>query len=311
MMTGKFFFCIGMFLLTLCHSGNGLAAVQQEQEKCSYEKITQISLEDNGGYLLGLIRINGQPVHVVIDTGSEGSLISPQGTKLLRLETDPFHHTLVYGSKGGQRLVRNVLVPEMTLGHVRFEDLSFPEGDLPAYPRLDPPVVGLIGGDILSQFDLEFDTQSQKLVLWHVENHSILCNLPPFWEKRDEVPFQQTGYRILLDAQVDHHPVKALLDSGARSRILSLDKATEWGITPALLATRPGGIANGVGYRDTVYHWYRFHRFQLGNEVQENPVLTVSPLHDVADMLIGSDWFYAHKVWISYQREKLFFVPVK
>lgn len=302
-------------LLFICFLMMGWATSsfgRSEENLCYYEKVATIPLDNIGGYLVGTLHMNGQLVHVIIDTGSEGSLISQQGVDLLHLPTDPRLKTMLYGSKGEKNLVHNVFIQSMELGNHHFGPLSVPVGNLPEYPRIYPPIIGLVGGDILSNFDLEFDVKGKKLSFWMIRTGSILCHLPPFWQTKGHMmSFEQRGFRVFVAAQVDNFPLKALLDSGARSRIISLKKVQEMGIRPEILATRPGGLASSIASKDVMYHWYQFHRFDIGGQIEEKPTLTVSPLHDDADMLIGSDWFAANKVWISYQREKLFFIKQK
>lgn len=287
-------------------------SVKAEDSLCYYEEIADLPLEDVGGYLLGSLQINGHSVHVIVDTGSEGSLISQQGVNLLHLPMDPRRKTILYGSKGKKNLVHNVFIQNMRLGNYHFGSVSVPVGNLPEYPRVNPPIIGLLGGDILSNFDLEFDVKAKKLSLWDVESRSLLCKIPPFWQTHsNQLSIEQKGYRVFVKVQVDHFPLRALLDSGARSRIISLEKVKKMGIRPEVLATRPGGLASSIASKDVIYHWYQFHRFEIGGQVEYKPVLTVSPLYDDADMLIGSDWFAANKVWISYKREMLFFMKQK
>lgn len=283
-------------------------SAKAQQSSCSYEKVAQIPLLDEGGYLLGTVRINGNFVRMVIDTGSEGSLISSKGVEMLHLPIDPNRQTVVHGSRGGQSLVSNIFIQQINLGSLTIGPLSVPLGNLPGYPRVIPPVVGLIGGDILSHFDLEFDVQAQHLVLWSVRSQSMICQLPPFWGKgMQDVDIQKVGHRPFVGVKVNNYSIVALLDSGARSRILSLQKAIQIGISYERLSADPGGVASGIDMHDTIYHWHRFQSFQLGRYIEYLPVLTVSPLHDSTDMLIGSDWFASRHVWISYQRDKLFF----
>ncbi len=276
---------------------------------CSYEKIAQIPLRNVGGYIIGEIQINGYFVSVIIDTGSEGSLISRQGAEMLHLTIDPSQQTILMGSKGERKLVQNILVDNMRIGTYDFDNLSIPMGNLPEYPRIKPAIIGLIGGDILSNFDLEFSLQSQKLTLWNVTNHSILCMVPPFWRfKGNDTDLKQNGYRIFTQVKVDHFPLKALIDSGARSKIIAESTVKKMGIHPDMLATYPGGLASAIGSKDIIYHWYQFHSFEMGGLTEFKPILTVSPLYDDADMLIGSDWFAAYEIWISYKRGKLYFI---
>ncbi|MUG77847.1 retroviral-like aspartic protease family protein [Commensalibacter melissae] len=287
-------------------------SAKAERNLCSYEKIAQIPLRNIGGYIIGDFQINGQMVSLIIDTGSEGSLISLDGASRLHLPVDPGQKTIILGSKGGSKTVQNVFIRNMHIGTYNLGSLSIPVGNLPQFPRIKPAISGLIGGDILSNFDVEFSLKTGKLNLWEVNSHSLLCMVPPFWQEKGHITdLDKKGFRVFTKVRIDQFPLEALIDSGARSRIVALQKVKEMGIHEDELATRPGGLASSIGSKEVVYHWYQFKRFEIGGQVEIKPTLTVSPLHDEADMLIGSDWFALNKIWISYKREKLYFINNK
>ncbi|MBV8400166.1 MAG: hypothetical protein JOZ17_15715, partial [Acetobacteraceae bacterium] len=57
------------------------------------------------------------------------------------------------------------------------------------------------------------------------------------------------------------------------------------------------------------YHWHRFASLQIGREVIRNPVLTVSPLQEEADLLLGSPFFATRRVWLSYASGRMYVQP--
>ena len=61
--------------------------------------------------------------------------------------------------------------------------------------------------------------------------------------------------------------------------------------------------------RDVAFHWHRFSTLQLGGETIRNPVLTVSPLSEQADMLLGEPYFATRRVWLSYATGRMFVQP--
>ncbi len=88
---------------------------------------------------------------------------------------------------------------------------------------------------------------------------------------------QRSGDRLIAAARIDDHPVSALIDTGARSIVVSAATASRLGAGPDRLAADAGGITGGVDMRDVAFHWHRFASMQLGSETIRNPVLTVSP----------------------------------
>jgi len=269
--------------------------------------VARVELRDDGGYLSVPVQVGGQTVRMIVDTGSEGSLMTPEGVSLLRLAADPAHLTLVRGAGGDGRMVPNVLAPEVGIGGLGLGGVSVPVGALPGSPRLTPPIVGLLGGDVLSRFDVEFDVPGRVLTLWSVRLGSSVCRSPPAWGAGFmTVPVERVGHRMWLGFVLDGHEGRALLDSGARSHIVSVAFVHRMGISDADLGRDAGGTTAGVDLRESVYHWHRFGRLQVGDGVRHGPVLTVAPLGDDADMLLGSDWFARRRVWVSYAADRVF-----
>lgn len=80
---------------------------------------------------------------MIVDTGSEGSLITPAGVAALRLPTDPEHRTMMQGPNGSPRLVPNVRIQDLRLGTPCGRTSSWPRnngrGDAPGSPMITPP----------------------------------------------------------------------------------------------------------------------------------------------------------------------------
>ncbi|GFE92804.1 hypothetical protein DmAi_08630 [Acetobacter persici] len=277
---------------------------------CHRERIARVPLHDDQGFLNIPVEINKHAASMIVDTGSEGSLLSPDAAERFQVLLDPSVHTVMQGTGGVGRMVPNVVVRSLTLGGLEAGPVSMPVGDLPGKPATQPPVEGLVGGDLLSHYDVEFNVAEGWLTFWSVKSGSTACAGPADWHViYRAVPLQSAGRRVIVQVMLDGRPLRALVDSGARSRILSDKAAEKLGVTARMLAADPGGLTSGVDGHQQVYHWHRFHTFQIGQEQEKEPVLTVAPIHDSVDMLLGSDWFAAHRVWISYQTGTLYVMP--
>ncbi|MFT8808310.1 retroviral-like aspartic protease family protein [Gluconobacter sp.] len=280
---------------------------------CEMTRAVVLPLRDDGGYLSVPVTVNGQDASMIVDTGSEGSLMTPQGVAALHLPADPEHRTMMQGPNGSPRLVPNIRIQDLRLGTHPTDSLPLGAGTmavgiLPGSPMITPPVRGLLGADVLADYDLEFDVPHQRLTLWKLRLGSRLCHQPPAWNGHwTTTPVQRQSGRLMVAFTLDGVKGTALLDSGARSHIVSTDFAHRIGLTDEQLSLDPGGLTAGVDLGERQYHWHRFGRLELGGTVWTHPVLTVAPVHDQADMLLGSDWFAHHEIWLSYATEQLFF----
>ncbi|MBS1102501.1 aspartyl protease family protein [Gluconobacter sp. Dm-62] len=280
---------------------------------CEMTRAVVLPLRDDGGYLSVPVTVNGQNASMIVDTGSEGSLMTPGGVAALHLPPDPEHRTMMQGPNGSPRLVPNIRIQDLRLGTHHLGKLPLGAGTmavgvLPGSPMITPPVFGLLGADVLADYDLEFDVPHQRLILWHVHLGSHVCQQPPAWIGHwTTIPVHRISGRLTVPFTLDGLSGTALLDSGARSHIVSTDFAHRLGLTDDELALDPGGMTSGVDLRERQYHWHHFKRFELGGTAWTRPVLTVAPVHDQADMLLGSDWFAHHEIWLSYATKQLFF----
>lgn len=288
----------------------GTQAANAAEGLCHHERIARVPLHDDLGFLNIPVEINKHPARMIVDTGAEGSLLSPEAAEGFDVQLDPSVHTLMHGTGGVGRMVPNGVVRSLTLGGLETGPISMPVGDLPGKPVTQPPVEGLVGGDLLSHYDVEFNVAEGWLTFWSVKSGSAACAGPVDWHViYRAVPLESAGRRVIVQVLLDGMPLRALVDSGARSRILSDKAAERLGVTARILAADPGGLTSGVDGHTQVYHWHKFHTFQIGQEQEKAPVLTVAPIHDSVDMLLGSDWFAAHRVWISYQTGMLYVMP--
>nr|WP_294914866.1 retroviral-like aspartic protease family protein [uncultured Neokomagataea sp.] len=266
-------------------------------------RIITLPLRDDGGYLSVPATINGHALSVIVDTGSQGSLITSSAVKRMKLPTDTSLRTALSGAGGAGATVPDTRITTFQLGSLKLGSGLIAIGELPGIPLLHPPVEGLIGADVLSNFDLEFDVPHHQLTLWRADPLQG-CNTPQ--EETRTIPAHLTSGRMTLAFTLDGITGTALLDSGARSHIISLDFAHKLGLTDNQLAQDPGGIAAGVDLHPHRYYWHHFKQFTLGPTQWDHPTLTIAPLYDNVDMLLGSDWFAQHTVWVSYTHQHVF-----
>lgn len=281
---------------------------------CALNKLAELPLRDDLGFLSAPVAVNGRVVSLIIDTGSEGSMVSPELARDLALPADSHVRTRVSGTGGEGDVVPNVIARSLRLGDVEFGPVSLPLGLLPGRPTIHPPVEGLLGGDVLVHDLLEMDVPGGRMAFWEQRADTEAgrsCAHPPAraGEKWQELNGEMRGFRLLLPVRLNGHDLLALLDSGARSRIVARHAAEAIGVSADELAVDPGGTTSGVDGRVSVYRWHRFQSLAVGAETERNPVLTVAPVSEPVDMLLGSDWFARHHVWIDYRHGRIFVAP--
>ncbi len=284
-----------------------LAAGPAFAQACLRQELAEIPLRDDDGFISMPVAIAGRAASLLVDTGSDTGLLTEAAAAGLELDRDPDRQTLLRGTGGIGRRVPNVLLPSLAIGGMRLAGSSVPVGSLPAMPVVEPPVAGLLGADVLSRFDLELDLPHRRIGFWRVRMGSIACAPPPGRDGSFEaIALRRDGDRLELDARLDGKPISVLVDTGARSRILSTTAARRLGVDGDRLGADPGGVNAGIDLHPTEYHWHRFRQLVIGTETTSDPVLTVAPLAEPVDLLLGADWFATREVWISYATDTLF-----
>lgn len=181
-----------------------------------------MSVDDAGGVTVPM-KIAGQEVQLLVDTGGAGSMLSAATATRLGLET---HHinSGEFRMFGGVHVDRFVTAHDILIGNLKAPDYEFqiiPDG------ALAPGTDGTLAPDILLAFDNDFDFANGKLnlisadhcpgdvVYWTKEAYSDLH----FWLSSDR--------HIRLQVELDGKSVLADLDTGSSESSMSLDTAEQ------------------------------------------------------------------------------------
>ncbi|WP_234395043.1 retropepsin-like aspartic protease [Acetobacter papayae] len=107
--------------------------------------VARVSLRNDAGFINVPASLNGHAARMIVDTGSEGSLVSPEAMALFDMQPDRERRTVVQGTGGEGRLVPNAIIHSLRIGTVEFGPVSVPVEALPAIPALVPAIEGWWG----------------------------------------------------------------------------------------------------------------------------------------------------------------------
>lgn len=271
---------------------------------CDLAPRAAVTLDNARNFMLAPVHLDGHAVTMLVDTGAETTTVSRAAAARLGLATDPERRSVLHGV-GGMVRSQNVLARTIAIGgEVVGRDLSLGVGDLPAFPGVDPPVVGLLGADMLSGFDVELDLPRRRMVLYGARG---CAGLVP-WRDAVSVPMLRApGGLAFVVGVVNDRTVRALVDTGARTTLVKRETARRAGLSDRALATDAARTGVGIGLASIAFHRHRFAQLGVPGDLETEVVANVADLDlpDV-DMLLGADFLGARQVWISYGSGRLF-----
>jgi len=266
---------------------------------CQLRQMAELEVHMAGNAPLIPASINDHLVQMLVDTGAMKSLIWRYSAKDLGLVVAESNMKF-YGA-GGAEVAGVVLIKSLTLAGATVHNLRlFTAGHVK-----DTGFAGIVGEDLLSNWDLEF-------VYWAPEYSMMKLISDP----------QDTGL-LKATVQLNGRPVVALLDTGASSSVVSTQAMSRSGIKPetpmAASAASRGLAGKAINTQVAI-----FPSLGIGQETVQNAKLRIADLFganaelltgsfipqqaaDNPDMIIGADFFLSHRIYIARSQRKVYF----
>jgi len=284
------------------------AQAQAEANVCSLGFVTRLPLSQVAGWFTTTVRINDRPVVMLIDTGAVHSAVSEELARELRLPEDRHTNIIVNGVGGEMKAAHPVIAHSFRAGTGHLVDYElavakFAGGGGKSNPDMPQ---GLIGVDLLSSYELEFDFPNRGLTLYTPNNCS--GNFVPWTGHFEAIQAKrQLGDRLFIPVRLNNEAINALIDTGANRTAIGIDTAHDIGVPDdALRLDRPSsglGVA-GIPVRSYEHH---FDSFAVGEaSFHRPPLLIQDDRFGVVQMLLGTDFYRRSKLWVSFQSEQIF-----
>lgn len=272
---------------------------------CRLLPVGAVPVAMRNGFVVAPARIDGAGVTLLVDTGAQGTLVTPAVVDALRLQREPQHVSRLFGP-GGSVVSANARLASLRVGPVLALDRSVNVGTLPQNRGAASPLAGILGADVLRHFDIDLDVPDGLLTFYLVRGCS--GRFLPWSAPYTAVPaLLSRSDRFVVALAIDGVPVHGILDSGARSSVMNEAAAARIGVDAPALAGDPGGTGEGIDRNRMTFHRHRFASVQVGAERFRDQSIEVAPLRlPEGDMLLGADFLRARRVWLSYATGQVF-----
>ncbi len=288
-------------LLALAGSpGSGFAA------ECKIGKIAELPVTMNGLRPMITAQINGADVQFIADSGAFYSTLSPASAAELKLRVMP-SNIRVHGITGSTG-AGVTTVKQFTLAGVPIRDVQFIVGGAQL-----ARAAGLLGQNVFRLADVEYDLAHGAIRLLQ----PIGCDkrMLAYWAQNGE-PYSVMEIAWATQAQphttgtalVNGTRIHVVFDTGAAYSLLTLRAAERAGMTPDSAGAVKAGLIGGLGAK-TEQTWIApVASFKIGDEEVKQTKLRFGDVSlPEADMMIGTDFFLSHRIYVASSQRKLYF----
>jgi predicted aspartyl protease len=267
--------------------------------------------------------IAGHPLTLLVDSGAIYSQLSARTVRRLGLPTTVARDRRIITDITGKTSVDQVRLPDIAIGALHQEGAYFfvsPEHDDDEERPFANEYDGIVGADLLQNFDADFDFAAGKLNLFspdHCPGKTV------YWSAKilATIPFTlDNSLHVRFRAALDGKPLDAIIDTGAINTDLNLDVAHRLlGVDPAADDVEKVSELEG----SPVYR-RQFEKLEIGGVTIDNPMLLLLPdlvakaghrtrpgsfmtaRNGLVDMLVGMNVLRRLHVYIAYKERKLY-----
>lgn len=258
--------------------------------------------------------IDGQPVVFLLDSGAFFSDLAASSARRLGLKLGRAPFGMSVSDPVGNSIVPKLAVAKhFSLtgfsGGRTFSNVQFIVLDTIYSTGED----GTIGQNVIGRADTEFDLANGVVRLYESEHCS--GQMLAYWhgsaavakvETRDMTPESPD---LIGSARLNGKSIRVVFDTGAARSILTVRAAARAGVRPEVGGVAALGAVTGFG-KKTHESWVgRFDSLDVGGEVIKNARLAISDikLAGDADLLLGVDFFLAHRMYVAAKQHVLWF----
>ncbi|MEM6782291.1 MAG: retropepsin-like aspartic protease [Bacteroidota bacterium] len=277
---------------------------------------TEVTLVRDGAYALVPVRIGAlDSLLFILDTAASASVLSPDTRDALGFTEDDGGIAQVLGASGPTEY-QLLELDALTVGTRTVRTLRVAVIDLERFRQSEIPYAGILGNDVLRQFDVEYNWPESRLGLY--EKGTLpevrLNDFTP-------VPFAGGGFGgfVSFDAALADASARVIVDTGAGTSVFNAAAAALEGAIPGTEGVqRQDEATRGLGDEETETYRYTFSDFGVGDvmfeprevRIADLPVFRVLGLSDQPAVILGNDVLGQRPLFLLYSTGTAYFGPL-
>ena len=274
---------------------------------CNLAMVAELPVMMYGHRPLVSVKINGADAKLLVDTGAAYSFITPGNDAKYHLQLSPAPFGMSIAGVGGQTLNISIgTAQDFSLSGADYHAVQFIVTD-----KGQDAGAGILGDNFLRNADVEYDLGNGVVRLFKPKGceHAEMA----YWAGAQQ-PYSviqmdyadPTGPAISSSAMINGQPIRVIFDTGATGSVLALGAAARVGVKPTDPGVVGGSYVVGATKGGYVRSWLApFASFKIGDEEIKNFKLVIGAINN--DMMLGEDFFLAHRVFVSNSQHKIYF----
>jgi len=274
---------------------------------CTLGKVAELPITMAGTRPLITAKINNQEARFVLDSGAFFSMMSTATAAQFNLKLKRAPFGLTVQGIGGSVSPEVATVKEFGIAGALIHNVDFLVGGSEVGGE------GLIGQNFLEQWDVEYDfskgvvrlfkpggCRKYRLAYWVTSGQ-------PYSEMEIQSVAQARLHTIGV-GYVNDQKIRVMFDTGAYTSVLSLKAAAKAGIKTDSPGVVEAGYSSGIGRGTVKSYIATASSFKVGDtEEIKNARLRIADIDlPDADMLLGSDFFVSHHIFVANSQHKLY-----
>ena len=249
---------------------------------------------------------NGHAVTLILDTGAERTVLTPEVAERIGAQRPSVEFQRQMRGITGNLPSHEIELRSFAAGPVAIPWRRLLVASVNMAKVFPTPLDGLLGADVLSDFDVDLDLPHHELTLYEKQTCPTAA---PDWR----APYVSLGTglsqgeRLFFPVRLDGRSLTGFIDTGSQITAISITAARTLGLSETLLAGDRPVVTQGVAAARLQSRVHRFEKLEIGAAVISKPNIIVTGLKlDEADMVLGMDLLACRRLWLSYGSRRVF-----